>query len=56
MTRINQSNKKVVEFTWKYDLSEYPQGAEGIFNLTPPAQRKALLRLYDDGWRFVEFR
>ena len=51
----NQSNK-VVEFTWKYDLSEYPQGAERIFNLTPPAQRKALLRLYDDGWRFVEFR
>ncbi|WP_348262865.1 hypothetical protein P8935_24120 [Telmatobacter sp. DSM 110680] len=52
----NASNDKVAEYTWKYDLSDYPHDAESIFNPMPPAQGKALLRLYDDGWRFVEFR
>jgi hypothetical protein len=33
----NTSNDKVVEYTWKYDLSEYGGDVEEIFNPTPPA-------------------
>jgi hypothetical protein len=49
-------NAKIVEYTWKYELPEYPKSVAEILNPTPPAKGKSLLRLYDDGWRFVDYK
>jgi hypothetical protein len=48
------ANEKTVEETWKFDLSPLPKEiGDAIKPATNPG--KALLRLYDDGWRFVQF-
>jgi hypothetical protein len=48
-------SEKLVDYTWQYDLSGFPKSFLDIYN--PPLQRgHALFRLYDDGWRFVEFK
>lgn len=48
-------NTKLVEYTWQYDLSTFPDTAAQTINPNPPAPGKAFLRLYDDGWRFESF-
>jgi len=50
------STDKIVEYTWRYDLTDFPNGVEDILNPKPSPTGKAAFRLYDDGWRFVEFR
>jgi len=47
-------NEKLVEDTWKYDLSQL---SKEIDDAVKPATNAgtALFRLYDDGWRFVRF-
>lgn len=47
---------KTVEYTWQYDLSEFPSAVAQIINRTPPPSGKSEIKLYDDGWRFVSFK
>jgi hypothetical protein len=47
---------KVAEYTWQYDFSSFSLPKEFDEILTIPLRSgKALFRLYDDGWRFVEY-
>jgi hypothetical protein len=48
-------NEKLVEYTWQYDFSAYAKELQDIFSI-PPRPGRALFRLYDDGWRFVEYK
>lgn len=60
VTGISDDSKaagdKLVEYKWHYDLSGLPKSVAEILTPTIPHEAKALLRRYDDGWRFVEFR
>ena len=47
-------NDRVVEDTWQFDLASFPEEIRSSLK-TAPLKGKALLRLYDDGWRFVQF-
>jgi len=47
-------NDRIVEDTWQFDLSSFPKEIQDALK-TPPLKGKALLRLYDDGWRFMQF-
>lgn len=47
---------KIVEYTWRYDLSVFSKSMADVLTPATPNQSKALMRKYDDGWRFVEFR
>jgi hypothetical protein len=51
----NPNVEKTVEYTWQFDFSSYSRDVQ---NAIKPALNpgKALFRLYDDGWRFVEFQ
>jgi hypothetical protein len=49
------ANEKVVEYTWEYNFSQFPGKIPEVFKQAP-RPGKALLRLYDDGWRFVKFQ
>jgi hypothetical protein len=51
----NAQNEKIVEYTWQYDISSFAKETKDALQFSP-RPGKALLRLYDDGWRFVEFR
>jgi hypothetical protein len=42
---------KVVDATWRYDLSDFPPQYQAIFKNHWPQPFHASLRLYDDGWR-----
>jgi len=47
-------NEKNVEYTWEYVFPDFSQDLQSALKYTP-RPGKALLRLYDDGWRFVSF-
>jgi hypothetical protein len=47
-------NEKVVEYTWQYDYSPFPKEGADVLKV-PIRKGKAVIRLYDDGWRFVNF-
>ena len=47
--------EKIVEYTWQYDLSPLTKQTQDAVKIVPHPG-KALLRLYDDGWRFVDFK
>ncbi len=46
--------EKIVEFNWVYDFSAFPKETKEGFKCVYSG--KSLVRLYDDGWRFVEFK
>jgi hypothetical protein len=46
---------KIVEFTWSWDIDPLPRDLKILLGKVTAAQRRALLRLYDDGWRFDSF-
>ena len=48
-------NEKIVEYTWKWDSSPFPSEIQDVLRYSP-RPGKSLFRLYDDGWRFVEFK
>lgn len=48
------ATEKIVEDTYKLDLSAFPKEIQDALK-TPIFPGKALFRLYDDGWRFVQF-
>lgn len=48
-------NEKIVEDSWKFDLSSLPKEIEDAIRPATNTTGKALVRLYDDGWRFVNF-
>ena len=43
---------KAVEFIWNWDDSTFPNALKTYLNNQAPASGTAILRLYDDGWRF----
>ena len=47
---------KIVEYTWEYNFDDLPKEAAAVLNPPNPYPGKSSLRLYDDGWRFVEYR
>jgi hypothetical protein len=47
-------NDRIVEYTLGVDLSSFPKEIREPLS-SSPLKGKALLRLYDDGWRFVQF-
>ena len=51
----NTTNEKIVEYTWQYDLSPFPKEVQDALTY-PPRPGKSLLRLYDNGWRFVAYQ
>lgn len=42
---------KIVDATWRYDLSELPQQITTMFESHKAQPFHALFKLYDDGWR-----
>jgi len=48
-------SEKIVEDTWHYDFSSFSLPKDVEAGLEPLRTGKALFRLYDDGWRFVQF-
>jgi hypothetical protein len=47
-------NEKIVEDTWEFDYSSFPKEIGDVLKV-PIRHGKAVIRLYDDGWRFVNF-
>jgi len=52
ITDGQNATDKHVEYTWDYVFSDFTQDFQDAMKETPRAG-KSLLRLYDDGWRFV---
>ena len=46
---------KIVEYTWQFDSSSFPKEVADTLKRSLRTG-KALLRRYDDGWRFVEYK
>jgi len=47
-------SEKIVEDTWHYDFSFFSLPKDVEAALEPLRTGKALFRLYDNGWRFVQ--
>jgi hypothetical protein len=43
---------KLVEFTWKWDVDRFPNELKSVLPRSELNSASAVLRLYDDGWRF----
>lgn len=57
ITDASQS-QRIVEDKWEYDFSSVPADMRELMNRLAACPRvgKAMLRLYDDGWRFEGFQ
>ncbi len=55
ITGGDNTNEKIVEYSWQYDLSNLTQESQDELRQGPQVG-KSLFRLYDDGWRFVEHK
>jgi hypothetical protein len=51
ITEGETPSEKVVDVTWQYDLSSFPQVLQDAIK-QPLLKGKILFKLYDDGWRF----
>lgn len=49
----DQQGEKVVDFTWRYDLSTLPPEVQEVLGPDRVYSGKAMMRQYDDGWRLV---
>lgn len=51
ITEGSTPSEKVVDVTWQFDLSSFPQNFQDAIQ-QPLLKGKVLFKLYDDGWRF----
>jgi len=42
---------KQVDFTWNYEFRGFPASVRSVFENSAPESGRAILHLYDDGWR-----
>jgi len=47
--------EKIVEYDWNWDFQSLPSNLQDLLRDNPPMHAKAVLDLYDDGWRAVHF-
>jgi hypothetical protein len=51
ITEGDTPSQKIVDVTWQYDLSSFPQELQDVIK-QPLLKGRILFKLYDDGWRF----